>query len=243
MPGEQADGFVAPGSHEPSPVSALQAILDRYDHRRAERERGQPVEAVPGGDRDRFALDFSAWREDGLRAALEEVAWHLEQRGHHAWLDDVGGDEEPAASETARERAPTVRPLVLVVVPAEAERLDADAASQLRVVPDGETCRVRIEAVLGAAGGAAPVTMVPARPLQALTEQFVIDTATLFVREVLLGGDRVDAERPPEDQIPARRLTGSPSVDVGHEWSDTGITKKWLEQQRQTRRTEDPTTG
>jgi hypothetical protein len=239
MAGEKPKRFVAESGHQSSPLDGLNRILDRYDDRRAELLASAPPEVVSGEEREQFALDYSAWREHGLRAALEEVGWYLEQRGHHAWLEDIGAEDLPPALETVREKTATARPLVFRVVPAP-DPLDRPSAPQLRFVPDTESRRVRIEAIFGdpAHAKAVPVS-VPLR-LEELTEQYVIDTTTAFVRDVLFSGDPTEswAGRPgrrpasPEDDPTDRPAVG---VDVGHEWSDSGITKKWLEQQRRAR--------
>ena len=239
MAGEKPERFVAESGHESSPLDGLSAILDRFDDRRAELLAAAPAEVVTGEEREQFALDYSAWREHGLRAALEEVGWYLEQRGHHAWLEDVGAEDVPAALETVRERTATARPLVFRLVPA-GETVDRSTAPQLRFVPDGEARRVQLEAVFGdpAQARAVPVS-IPLR-LEELTEQYVIDATTAFVRDVLFAGDHFESRV----GLPGRRPAGGEhpppddpvvGVDVGHEWSDSGITKKWLEQQRRAR--------
>lgn len=240
MAGEKPKRFVAESGHQSSLLDGLSAILDRFDDRRAELLAATPVDVVTGEEREQFALDYSAWREHGLRAALEEVGWYLEQRGHHAWLEDVGAEDLPPALETVREKTATARPLVFRVVPAGGAVEQANAA-QLRFVPDTEARRVQVEAVFGDPSQTKPIPVsIPLR-LEELTEQHVIDTTTAFVRDVLFAGDRFESRvgRPGRRPLPSEGdpADGEPviGVDVGHEWSDSGITKKWLEQQRRAR--------
>jgi hypothetical protein len=250
MSSEQPEHFVAEHGHEQPAVAGLSGILDRYDRHRAAIEQENPDQAITLEEREQFALDYSAFREHGLRAALEEVGWQLEQRGHHAWIEDIGAESVPAAVDTAREQKAVPRPLAFRALPAHTD-LDRSQAPQLRFVPDTDECRVRVEVLHGPSGIVEPVPVsVPLR-VQGLNERLLIEMATDFVREVLLGGEHVELESDtdPEHEIidAARRdrsfdgslvpgSTPERESEVPHDWSDTGITRRWLAQQEQTRK-------
>lgn len=248
MPGEQVKRFIAESGHERPAVAGLSGILDRYDQHRAVVEADSPVK-VTLEEREQFALDYSAFREHGLRAALEEVGWQLEQRGHHAWIEDVGADALPPALETAREQRAVPRRLVLRVLPAHVP-LDRAAAPQLRFVPDSDACRVRIETVQGDPQVFEPVPVSVPMLLEQLSEGLLIEIASDFVREVLLSGEPIEVYDTDGDEVATsdRAFDGSvrpgsepapapaPASDVPHDWGDTGITRRWLAQQEQARK-------
>lgn len=79
-------------------LDALDSLLERYVVP-VPQERDVAEQLLD--DQRQFLRDFRERREVHLRTLLEEVAWRLEQRGHHAWLHEEDADLEPPADRDA----------------------------------------------------------------------------------------------------------------------------------------------
>ncbi len=124
MASDVSSDFLAEGSHEEAPVEELERILDMYD--RTVEDLPEEDEVVALEAREQFIVDFNSFREARLRGALEEVAWRLVQRGHHAWLEDVGVDVAADGVGIAGANLSPPRALLLCIVPAHRESLRAN---------------------------------------------------------------------------------------------------------------------
>lgn len=189
--------FMAEGAHEEAPVEELERILDLYD---------QAVEDLPDEDevvaleaREQFVVDFTSFRESRLRGALEEVAWKLEQRGHHAWLEDAATGSPAGVAEIAGAAGSRLSALVLCIVPADHESLRSDPP-RIAFIPDVERTRVTVRTEFGALGQ--EQRRIGRFSLDELDDRTIVNMTVQLIGSVLVGG------APPENMtVPA--LAGS----------------------------------
>lgn len=69
-------------------MDLLDAVLERYETVPIERDAEQRLL----DEREAYLIRFREVRETVLRASLEEAAWRLDQRGHHAWVEEETTD-------------------------------------------------------------------------------------------------------------------------------------------------------
>lgn len=224
--------YVAEGFHRRPAVEELERVLDRYDRARRAASTGDEDADVLEA-RLQFRLDWAAAREDRLRAALEEVAWILERRGHHAWIEpatvptEVADVVESAGQRTgaAADAGHPLSELVLSFLPGGSDLLPEQAAG-VALVPDPERCRAD---VVGWFPGerASPIPLARGLALEDLVEAQVVGIVTQQVAQVLL-----DAVPPlPEPAIPERESDRQPDVEPQEpavppeqrQWADTAL--------------------
>ncbi len=234
--------YVAEGFHRLPAVEELERVLDRYDRARKAAAAGDEDAEVLEA-RHQFRLDWAAAREDRLRAALEEVAWLLERRGHHAWIEpstapveasDVveartGGRREHSGEHGGEHGGDPLEgldhpPAVLVFsfLPSGAD-ISPDMAAGVALVPDQERCRVDITGWFPGERSA-PLPLARGLILDDLGEAQLVAIVTQQVAQVLL-----DAVPPlPEPAIPEvapepYEPEDPPVPPEQHQWSDTSL--------------------
>lgn len=202
MASDLSSDFLAEGAHEEAPVEELERILDLYD--RSVEDLPEDGEVVALEAREQFVVDFNSFRESRLRGALEEVAWRLVQRGHHAWLEDVGAESATEVVEIAGAAHSRPRPLVLCIVPAHREELRADPP-RIAFIPDVERTRVDVRSDLGALGR--PPRRIGRFSLDELDDGTIVDMTVQVIGSVLVGIVPVHSppspSPPPPDDHPA----------------------------------------
>jgi hypothetical protein len=126
-----------PGQHLPETpaMDLLDDVLERYEVTPITRdEEQQALEAT-----EQFLTAFREVRETVLRRGLEEAAWRLDQRGHHAWVDE----------ETADGPHPDARDAItLSLVPIGYVAGDAEASS-MTFVADSSSEHVEVYEHIG----------------------------------------------------------------------------------------------
>jgi hypothetical protein len=209
--------FVAEGAHETPPIEELLRVLDAYD----DGQRRAPVSAQVKrlAAAEQWILDYSAFRERVLRGALEEVAWQLEKRGHHAWLEDEAVEEAADVVEGLPQIG-EARALRMRMLPGRSST-PPDEAPCLSFVPDVDHGCIDVELWLG------DPARVPRRRIERglrlgeLDEATVIGLATRLVAPVLLGG--VTPGLPPtqeQKELPPAESDGAPEP---RQWADSGL--------------------
>lgn len=210
--------FVAEGAHESPPIDELLRVLDAYD----DGQRRAPVSAQVKrlAAAEQWILDYSAFRERVLRGALEEVAWQLEKRGHHAWLEDEDVEEEAADVVEGSDRIGQARALRMRMLPGRSS-IPPEAAPCLSFVPDVDHGCIDVDLWLG------DPTRVPRRRierglrLRELDEAAVIGLATRLVAPVLLGGPAPGLPRTSEQkELPPGEGDDGPEP---RQWADSGL--------------------
>jgi hypothetical protein len=126
-----------------------------------------------------WAADYVAQREALVRPALEAVAWKLEQRNYHPWIEPT---EPPNSRDTraGRDQAPHGLRLRFDV------QVDGSPAPALLIVePVVERRVVRLSCRI--AGSIPPLITDQDLPLPELTEGRILETATRLLTRVFFG--------------------------------------------------------
>jgi len=209
--------FVAEGAHEAPPIEELLRVLDAYD----EGQRRAPVSANVKrlAAAEQWILDYSAFRERELRGALEEVAWQLEKRGHHAWLEDEDVEEAADVVEGG-DQIGEARALRMRMLPGRSS-IPPEAAPCLSFVPDVDHACIDVDLWLGDPARVPRRRIERGLRLSELDEPTVIGLATRLVAPVLLGGVTPGLPRSQE-----QRELPPAAADEGAEprqWADSGL--------------------
>ena len=114
---------------DPSSRHTLEQILEEFERANERRPTGdEELELAQRGD---WLADFELVRERVVRAGFEELAWDVEQRGHHAWIEDL-----PASADSQG-----VSGIEFNVLPV-ADQRTARQAPGLQLLPDAAHRRV-----------------------------------------------------------------------------------------------------
>lgn len=122
------------GPEDPA-LDLLDAMLERYEAVAPERDEAE----VMSDRREQFLTEFRSLVETTVRIVFEEVAWRLQQRGHHAWLTG----ESTEGAEAGERDSVTLAMLPIGYVP------EVDEASTLTVAADPDQELVIVEEHIG----------------------------------------------------------------------------------------------
>ncbi len=147
-------------------MDLLDAVLERYEFtvgpRTAEEQQEDELAA--------FMDKFYACQEVLLRRLLDEAAWRLEQRGHHAWLHEETTDGLEHAERDA---------ISLLLIPIGYVAGEADPSS-VTFIADAERGTVVVREHIG--GTAHQEVRVGTYTIDQLDEESVAAIATELVR-------------------------------------------------------------
>lgn len=147
-------------------MDLLDAVLERYEFTVVPRTAAEQHEDELEAFMDRFYV----CQEVLLRRLLDEAAWRLEQRGHHAWLREETTDGRERAERDA---------ISLMLVPIGYTAGEADPSS-VTFIADAERGNVVVREHIG--GTAHDDIPVGTYTIEQLDEESVAAIATELVR-------------------------------------------------------------
>jgi len=193
MAARQTDRFVAKGRRDVE-VPELDSLLAAYDRSQAKTDASPEPAAERAAE---WADDFVAHRETVLRPVLETVAWKLEGRDHHPWVEDL----TPTDPSQRREFESHPRGIALrFLAPGGAGPANA-AALRFEPRPDHGCVQVSTRLL----GPGAEVERDGTYGLDELTDEKVFDLAIQVIRRALFGEQGIPLfVEPPDGERQAR---------------------------------------
>ncbi|MEZ5142838.1 MAG: hypothetical protein R2726_10010 [Acidimicrobiales bacterium] len=195
----------------------LAGVLDDFD---AHHER-RPTHLAPGEGEIQLsrARGYEEARERVVRPALDAVAWRLERRGHHAWLEALPAPEVLHADEEHEGELPDLAGLAFKVLPV-ADLRTAQHAPFLAFALNPRTWRIDC-AIGGLDPGSDHRLRFDSLEPESVDAAAVARLAIILVEEVFLRRHRVLDEEPAGagDWVP----------DLGGIIPTTGESRDWQE--------------